>query len=108
MHSLQTLLRGSTPQWDNPDPTLVRVIGIDNMMNVFASRYRMQAGRNVGQPREAERVVVEYNATTEEVIRRVTAQRYNENSTWSLGQGGVSMDLRTVRFRTCYYRGVFF
>jgi len=79
MHSLQTLLRGSTPQWDvrvrgdNPDPTLVRVIGIDNMMNLFTSRYRMQAGRNIGQPRGAERVVVEYNATTEEVIRRVTA-----------------------------------
>lgn len=46
----------------------------------------MQAGRNVGQPREAERVVVEYNAATEEVIRRVTAQRYSENGTRSLGQ----------------------
>jgi len=38
------------------------------------------------RPNESSFHVVEYNATTGEVIARVTAQEYSDNSTWGRGQ----------------------
>ena len=93
---------GCTRSWDNPDPTLFRVI-IDNMMNLevlFASYARTgnktlvdiavsHADRTLlyhVRPNGSSFHVVEYNATTGEVIGRITAQGYSDNSTWSRGQ----------------------
>ncbi|KAL4074716.1 glycoside hydrolase family 88 protein [Scleroderma yunnanense] len=69
---------GCTRSWDNPDPTLFRVI-IDNMMN-------LETLLNHVRPDGSSFHVVEYNATTGEVIARITAQGYSDNSTWSRGQ----------------------
>ncbi|KIJ69657.1 glycoside hydrolase family 88 protein [Hydnomerulius pinastri MD-312] len=93
---------GCTRSWDTSDPTLFEVI-IDNMMNldVLFSSYALTGNStlvdiakshadktmvNHVRPDGSSFHVVEYNATTGEVIARVTAQGYSDNSTWSRGQ----------------------
>ncbi|KAH7889976.1 glycoside hydrolase family 88 protein [Phlebopus sp. FC_14] len=93
---------GCTRSWDSSDPTLFQVI-IDNMMNldVLFSSYALTGNSTLIDiaKSHADKTmmnhvrsdgssfhVVEYNATTGDVIARVTAQGYSDNSTWSRGQ----------------------
>ncbi|KAH7927061.1 glycoside hydrolase family 88 protein [Leucogyrophana mollusca] len=93
---------GCTRSWDTADPTLFEVI-IDNMMNLevlfvsealtgnhtlreIAISHATKTMENHVRPDGSSFHVVEYNATTGDVIARVTAQGYANNSTWSRGQ----------------------
>ncbi|KAI5119103.1 hypothetical protein M0805_004873 [Coniferiporia weirii] len=93
---------GCTRSWDTADPTLFQVI-IDNMMNLgvlfisagitgndtlreIAVNHSDHTMLNHVRPDGSSFHVVEYNATTGDVIDRITAQGYANNSTWTRGQ----------------------
>ncbi|KAF9228745.1 glycoside hydrolase family 88 protein [Gyrodon lividus] len=93
---------GCTRSWDTSDPTLFEVI-MDNIMNLdllftsyaltgnstlidIAKSHANKTMLNHIRPDGSSFHVVEYNATTGEVIARVTVQGYSDNSTWSRGQ----------------------
>jgi len=93
---------GCTRSWDSPDPTIFEVI-IDNMMTIdvlfssysltrnstlidIAKSHANKTMLNHIRPDGSSFHLVEYNATTGEVIARGTVQGYSNNSTWSRGQ----------------------
>lgn len=93
---------GCTRSWDSADPTDFKVI-IDNMMNLevlfqsealtgnhtlreIAISHANTTMKNHIRADGGTWHVVEYNSTTGSVIRKVTAQGYADNSTWSRGQ----------------------
>ncbi|EGN96249.1 glycoside hydrolase family 88 protein [Serpula lacrymans var. lacrymans S7.3] len=93
---------GCTRSWDTADPTDFEVI-IDNMMNLevlfvsesltnnhtlrdIAISHANKTMENHVRPDGSSFHVVEYNATTGDVIWRGTAQGYANNSTWTRGQ----------------------
>ncbi|KIK95958.1 glycoside hydrolase family 88 protein [Paxillus rubicundulus Ve08.2h10] len=93
---------GCTRSWDSSDPTLFEVI-IDNMMTIdvlfssysltrnstlidIAKSHANKTMLNHVRPDGSSFHLVEYNATTGEVIARATVQGYSDNSTWSRGQ----------------------
>ncbi|RPD59197.1 d-4,5 unsaturated-glucuronyl hydrolase-like protein [Lentinus tigrinus ALCF2SS1-7] len=93
---------GCTRSWDSADPTDFQVI-IDNMMNLevlFASEkltgnhtlrdiaisHADKTMVNHIRPDGGSFHVVDYNSTTDAVIRQRTSQGYADNSTWSRGE----------------------
>ncbi|KAH9842985.1 d-4,5 unsaturated-glucuronyl hydrolase-like protein [Rhodofomes roseus] len=93
---------GCTRSWDTPNPVDFEVI-IDNMMNLelffvsaaltgnqtlvdMAVSHANKTMQHHVRPDGSSFHVVEYNATSGDVIASFTAQGYSDSSTWSRGQ----------------------
>ncbi|KAH9934963.1 d-4,5 unsaturated-glucuronyl hydrolase-like protein [Fomitopsis serialis] len=93
---------GCTRSWDTPNPVDFEVI-MDNMMNLelffvsealtgnrtfvdMAISHANKTMQHHVRPDGSSFHVVEYNATSGDVIARFTAQGYSNSSTWSRGQ----------------------